>query len=430
MKSLRRTYAVATQRRHVHQPPHRLDHDGRQHRARQVAEQLGEQHEHEQDETGRRDPRHLRASPRRAPTPRSSTASRPRPSPPESPAAMFAAPVASSSWFGVDGVAEPGGEQAAGAQPLGQAHHARARARRRSTGGMSVSGDVGQSERRKPLRHLSDRRHPVRGEVEPGRDAGSPRPARRDPRAPGAGTVAPTNRTASAGARPPRSCGSMCAEVRGDRPRARLRTSPDSGGMPSRLGISPRTMSSTSPKTNPVTIGRDRNSAAQPMRARPPMSSPTPAPIARAEVRATARAGSPCATARRRASRTAPTPWTRARRRGAARTRAARRRSGRAGSRTGPPAPGRPRCRRSRAPAGRRAPRRRTRRAGPRRGPGVGSAASRTRPAPSGRCPSSPGPLVPRVHRPFTRQTANGSGTGSATQSWTSTPGIRAERRS
>ena len=76
---------------------------------------------------------------------------------------------------------------------------------------------------------------------------------------------------------------------------ARLSTSPDSGGMPSRLGISPMMMSSTRPNTNPVTIGLDRNSAAQPMRSRPPMTSARPAAIASAEVRPTARSGSPCA---------------------------------------------------------------------------------------------------------------------------------------
>ncbi len=42
-----------------------------------------------------------------------------------------------------------------------------------------------------------------------------------------------------------------------------------------------------------MTIGRDRNSAAQPIRARPPISRPSPAPIASAEVNATALPGSP-----------------------------------------------------------------------------------------------------------------------------------------
>jgi hypothetical protein len=70
-------------------------------------------------------------------------------------------------------------------------------------------------------------------------------------------------------------------------------TEPDVVGMPSRLGISPMMMRMTSPKTKPVTIGRDMNSAAQPSRAMPPMSRPMPAPMARADVRATALAGSP-----------------------------------------------------------------------------------------------------------------------------------------
>jgi hypothetical protein len=74
---------------------------------------------------------------------------------------------------------------------------------------------------------------------------------------------------------------------------ARLMTSPETGGSPSRLGISPRMMRSTSPKTNPVTIGRDMNSAAHPRRAIPPMRSPTPAPIASADVREIASAASP-----------------------------------------------------------------------------------------------------------------------------------------
>ncbi len=52
-------------------------------------------------------------------------------------------------------------------------------------------------------------------------------------------------------------------------------------------------MRMTRPKTKPVTMGRDMNSAAQPSRARPPMSRPMPAPMASADVSATARAGSP-----------------------------------------------------------------------------------------------------------------------------------------
>ncbi len=71
-------------------------------------------------------------------------------------------------------------------------------------------------------------------------------------------------------------------------------TAPLVVGIPSRLGISPMMMRMTRPKTKPVTIGRDMNSAAQPSRARPPMSRPMPAPMASADVRATARAGSPC----------------------------------------------------------------------------------------------------------------------------------------
>ena len=55
------------------------------------------------------------------------------------------------------------------------------------------------------------------------------------------------------------------------------------------------TMRMTRPNTKPVTMGRDMNSAAQPSRARPPISRPTPAPMASAEVRAIARAGSPWA---------------------------------------------------------------------------------------------------------------------------------------
>ena len=76
---------------------------------------------------------------------------------------------------------------------------------------------------------------------------------------------------------------------------ARWITSPDSGFSPSRLGTSPNTMSITSPKTNPVTIGRDMNSAAQPSFATPPMARPRPAPIANADVNPTAAAGSPWA---------------------------------------------------------------------------------------------------------------------------------------
>jgi hypothetical protein len=72
-------------------------------------------------------------------------------------------------------------------------------------------------------------------------------------------------------------------------PHTRASTSPDSGGIPSRLGSSPSTMSSTRPNTKPVMIGRDRNSTAQPTRATPPITSPIPAAMARAEVRATAR---------------------------------------------------------------------------------------------------------------------------------------------
>ena len=74
---------------------------------------------------------------------------------------------------------------------------------------------------------------------------------------------------------------------------ALVATSPATGGIPRRLGISPTMMSRTRPKTNPVTIGRDMNSAAHPRRKKPPRRSPTPAPMARADVRATACPGSP-----------------------------------------------------------------------------------------------------------------------------------------
>ena len=83
-------------------------------------------------------------------------------------------------------------------------------------------------------------------------------------------------------------------------------TSPCSGGMPSRLGISLRMISRTSPNTKPVTIGRDMNSAAQPSFSSPPMIRPTPAESARAEVIATARSGS-CRRGPQPAIRTGPT---------------------------------------------------------------------------------------------------------------------------
>ena len=105
---------------------------------------------------------------------------------------------------------------------------------------------------------------------------------------------APTNRITSetmpTSAVVPLSCGN---EVRIDH--ARSWTAPAVIGIPSRLGISPITMRMTRPKTKPVTMGRDMNSAAQPSRAMPPMSRPIPAPMARAEVRATARTTLPCA---------------------------------------------------------------------------------------------------------------------------------------
>ncbi len=62
-------------------------------------------------------------------------------------------------------------------------------------------------------------------------------------------------------------------------------------GTPSSVGNSPITIVSVSPKTNPVTIGRERNSAIQAIRSSPLTSRTTPAAIASADVIATASSG-------------------------------------------------------------------------------------------------------------------------------------------
>ena len=76
---------------------------------------------------------------------------------------------------------------------------------------------------------------------------------------------------------------------------ARWNTSPDSGLSPSSPGTSPSTIKMTRPNTKPVTMGRLMNSAAQPSLARPPMTSPTPAPIASAGGQGDRPTGSPLA---------------------------------------------------------------------------------------------------------------------------------------
>ena len=62
---------------------------------------------------------------------------------------------------------------------------------------------------------------------------------------------------------------------------------------PARAGISPTTISTTSPATNPVTIGSLRNCATQPRRAMPTATRMTPAVMASTEVSCIARSGSP-----------------------------------------------------------------------------------------------------------------------------------------
>ena len=59
-------------------------------------------------------------------------------------------------------------------------------------------------------------------------------------------------------------------------------------GNPSNVGTSPMTMVSVRPRTKPVTIGLDRNSASHGIRNTPATTSATPATMARAEVMATA----------------------------------------------------------------------------------------------------------------------------------------------
>jgi len=103
---------------------------------------------------------------------------------------------------------------------------------------------------------------------------------------------APRNRMASA-VRPIAAVNGLMSPKEVAMDQARASTSPFSGGMPSRLGISPRTISRTRPNTNPVTIGLDMNSAAHPKRSRPPRIRTPPVASASAAVRPMAFSGSP-----------------------------------------------------------------------------------------------------------------------------------------
>ena len=64
----------------------------------------------------------------------------------------------------------------------------------------------------------------------------------------------------------------------------RCRTSPGVTWMPSRLGSSPMITRMVRPKTKPVTMGLDRNSATQPTRRNPARTRTAPAARAMADV--------------------------------------------------------------------------------------------------------------------------------------------------
>ena len=64
----------------------------------------------------------------------------------------------------------------------------------------------------------------------------------------------------------------------------RCRTSPGVTGMPSRLGSSPMITRMVRPKTKPVTMGLDKNSATQPTRRNPARTRTAPAASAMADV--------------------------------------------------------------------------------------------------------------------------------------------------
>ncbi len=79
----------------------------------------------------------------------------------------------------------------------------------------------------------------------------------------------------------------------GTRPPSLWKTLPDVGGTPSRLASSPTMITTVSPKTKPVTIGLERNSATQPTPSSPAAMSHSPEAIASPAVRVIASEGSP-----------------------------------------------------------------------------------------------------------------------------------------
>jgi hypothetical protein len=104
----------------------------------------------------------------------------------------------------------------------------------------------------------------------------------RDP--PKSSTRAPTATASVAGW----AFGTLCTS-----PTNRSNRAPPGLATPSRPGISPTTMSTTSPVTKPVTMGALRNWATQPTRSRPAPSKTMPASTANALVSRMAMTGSP-----------------------------------------------------------------------------------------------------------------------------------------